>query len=79
MFRMLRLTALSKAEADAIADENGIERREVRHATRGWTYTALRFNGEPCGEITPQKVGIPFTMEIDLDRVDSRTRFRLCS
>lgn len=79
MFRMLRLTALSKAEADAIADDNEIKRREVCHPSRGWTYTALSFNGEPCGEITPKKVGLPFAMEIDLDRVDSRARFRLCS
>lgn len=78
MFRMLRLTALTKTEADAIADNAGLTRRE-RQDRFGWNYTALSFNGEPCGEITPQKTGVPFTMEVDLDQVDSTVRFRLCS
>ena len=79
MFRMLVLTDLSKVEADKLCDDNEIDRREVCHASRGWTYTSLSFNGERCGEITPRLTGVPFKLSIDLDRIDSRARFRLCS
>lgn len=74
MFRMLHFTALTKSEADAICDSVGIGRREVRHASRGWSYTSLMFNGEKCGEITPQLTGRPFTLAIDIDRIDGRAR-----
>ena len=79
MFRMLNFTDLSKSEADDICDRAGIVRKEIHHASRGWSYTALSFNGQSCGEITPRKVGVPFTLAIDLDRIGKGTRSLLCS
>lgn len=69
MYRMLNFTDLSKAEADKLCDEAGIVRKEVNHASRGWSYTSLKFNDQLCGEITPRKIGQPFTLAIDIDRI----------
>ena len=77
MFRMLNITAISKSEADALCDELGLQRREVRHATRGWSYTSLRNGNEACGEITPQATGRPLTLAIDLDRINKSQRLSL--
>lgn len=77
MFRMLHLTDLSKGEADKLCDDLGLCRKEVTHASRGWSYTSIYNGNDLCGEITARKVGIPFTVSIDLDRINKSQRLSL--